>query len=285
MKNIQDLLQHIQLDKIDKNLYTGTSISIGSPIVFGGQVLAQSLYAMSQEVDASRICHSLHSYFILPGQLDRKIIFEVENVRDGGSFSTRRVLAKQDGEIIFILSASFQSKENGVSHQMEMPETESHENLLSWTDIYQQLKGFLPPKIDKFLSIDRPITFKPTQIDNPADPQNLEPKQSVWFRINGEMQNNPLLNRCVLAYASDYNLLPTVTRAHGKDLAEEEIIMASLDHSMWFHREFDINQWFLYVIDSPSAANARGFVQAKIFGENGDLIASVAQEGLLRIKK
>lgn len=285
MKNIQDLLQHIQLNKIDKNLYTGTSISIGSPIVFGGQVLAQSLYAMSQEVDASRICHSLHSYFILPGQLDMKIIFEVENVRDGGSFSTRRVLAKQDGEIIFILSASFQSKENGVSHQMEMPETETHENLLSWTDIYEQLKGFLPPKIENFLSIDRPITFKPTQIDNPADPQNLEPKQSVWFRINGEMQNNPLLNRCVLAYASDYNLLPTVTRAHGKDLAEEEIIMASLDHSMWFHREFDINQWFLYVIDSPSAANARGFVQAKIFGENGDLIASVAQEGLLRIKK
>lgn len=285
MKNIQDLLQHIQLNKIDKNLYTGTSISIGSPIVFGGQVLAQSLYAMSQEVDASRICHSLHSYFILPGQLDRKIIFEVENVRDGGSFSTRRVLAKQDGEIIFILSASFQSKENGVSHQMEMPETESHENLLSWTDIYEQLKGFLPPKIENFLSIDRPITFKPTQIDNPADPQNLEPKQSVWFRINGEMQNNPLLNRCVLAYASDYNLLPTVTRAHGKDLAEEEIIMASLDHSMWFHRDFDINQWFLYVIDSPSAANARGFTQAKIFGENGDLIASVAQEGLLRIKK
>lgn len=285
MKNIQDLLQHIQLDKIDKNLYTGTSISIGSPIVFGGQVLAQSLYAMSQEVDASRICHSLHSYFILPGQLDRKIIFEVENVRDGGSFSTRRVLAKQGGEIIFILSASFHSKEDGVSHQMEMPETESHENLLSWADIYEQLKGFLPPKIEKFLSIDRPITFKPTQIDNPADPQNLEPKQSVWFRINGEMQNNPLLNRCLLAYASDYNLLPTATRAHGKDLAEEEIIMASLDHSMWFHREFDINQWFLYVIDSPSAANARGFTQAKIFGENGDLIASVAQEGLLRIKK
>lgn len=285
MKNIQDLLQHIQLDKIDKNLYTGTSISIGSPIVFGGQVLAQSLYAMSQEVDASRICHSLHSYFILPGQLDRKIIFEVENVRDGGSFSTRRVLAKQGGEIIFILSASFHSKEDGVSHQMEMPETETYENLLSWADIYEQLKGFLPPKIEKFLSIDRPITFKPTQIDNPADPQNLEPKQSVWFRINGEMQNNPLLNRCLLAYASDYNLLPTATRAHGKDLAEEEIIMASLDHSMWFHRDFDINQWFLYEINSPSTANARGFTQAKIFGENGDLIASVAQEGLLRIKK
>lgn len=160
MKNIQDLLQHIQLNKIDKNLYTGTSISIGSPIVFGGQVLAQSLYAMSQEVDASRICHSLHSYFILPGQLDRKIIFEVENVRDGGSFSTRRVLAKQDGEIIFILSASFQSKENGVSHQMEMPETESHENLLSWTDIYEQLKGFLPPQDREFLVHRSPHNFQ-----------------------------------------------------------------------------------------------------------------------------
>lgn len=285
MKNIQDLLQHIQLEKIDKNLYTGTSISIGSPIVFGGQVLAQSLYAMSQEVELNRICHSLHSYFILPGQLDRKIIFEVENIRDGGSFSTRRVLAKQNGEIIFILSASFQAEENGVLHQMKMPETENHENLLSWTDIYNQLKGFLPSKIENFLAIERPITFKPTQIDNPADPQNLEPEQSVWFRINGEMENNSLLNRCVLAYASDYNLLPTVTRAHGEDLAGKEIIMASLDHSMWFHRDFDINQWFLYVIDSPSAANARGFTQAKIFGEDGELVASVAQEGLLRIKK
>lgn len=282
MKTAQDLLNHICLEKIDRNLYRGESISVGSPIVFGGQVLAQGLYAMAQEVELDRICHSLHSYFILPGRLDKQIIFDVERIRDGGSFSTRRVSAKQDGEIIFIIDASFQVKEDGVEHQTTMPEVEKPEKLHSWDDVFAEMKGNLPKSIEDFLSIDRPLIFKPLVLENPFEKKNLEPEQFVWFRIKGEMENNPILNRCVLAYASDYNLLPTATRAHGKDFEGAKIQMASLDHSMWIHKEFDVNQWFLYHIESPSARGGRGFTRASIYGEKGDLVASIAQEGLIR---
>lgn len=284
MNHISQLVDLIRLDQVEDNIFKGNSLPIGSPNVFGGQVLAQAIYAMSKTVPLDRVCNSYHCYFILPGNLNEPIIYEVENIRDGGSFSVRRIKAKQNDKVIFFMGASFQGKEDGYDHQIKMPKVPDHENLYSWDQMYEQLKGFLPKAIEQFFSIERPIIFKPTVINNPTERKKLDPVQDIWFKIKGEMTNDPTLNRSIISYISDYNILTTALHPHADEAHFGNTQMATLDHSMWFFRDFDINDWMLFSIESPSASGARGFTRGNIFTESGELIASVTQEGLMRPK-
>ncbi|MFA7687167.1 MAG: acyl-CoA thioesterase II [Moheibacter sp.] len=286
MKNTQELIDLIHLKQIDARLFTGKSESVGSTSVFGGQVLAQALNAAYRTVSEERFCHSLHGYFILPGDLEKDIVYKVQLVRDGGSFTTRYVSAEQDGVSIFVLAASFQKEEPGYDFQQEMPEVPSPDSLLSWEDIYEQTKSVLPARFAHFLSLERPVIFKPTVVNNPFEKVNLEPIQHVWFQIK---EMNPEISvpefQEILAYVSDYNILVTALQPHASKAHFGNTQMASLDHAMWFHRKpEDFSGWFLYSIEVPSTSNARGLTTGKIFSQDGNLIASIAQEGLMRPK-
>lgn len=284
MTNVSQLIDLIHLEQLEDQIFKGRNEPIGSPSIFGGQVIAQAVYAMSQSVPKGRFCNSYHCYFILPGDLKEPVYYEVETIRDGGSFSVRRVKAEQKNRVIFFMGASFQGLEEGYNHQLEMPKVPHHEGLYSWDQIYEQLKGFLPKSIEKFFSIERPITFKPTVVTNPVERKKLDPFQNIWFKIKGEMENDPIYNRSILSYISDYNILTTALHPHADVAHFGNTQMATLDHSMWFFRECDINEWMLFSIESPSASGARGFARGNIFSESGQLIASVTQEGLMRPK-
>lgn len=285
MKEVSELLDLLKLEQIEENLFRGHSKTVGSTNVFGGQVLAQSLSAAINTVPSNRQVHSLHSYFILPGNLDIPIIFQVDRIRDGGSFTTRRVKAIQQGREIFLMSASFQSDENGFDHQITMPEVQSPEELVSWKDLAKHFGEFLPQNMYDFLNLDRPIEFRPVELYNPAVPEKREPFRHIWMKSIGEMPENANLHQLVLAYASDYNLLTSALLPHGKEGSIPKLQLASLDHAMWFHRPFRMDDWLLYAIDSPSASNSRGFTRGNIFTRDGQLVASVAQEGLMRPRK
>lgn len=284
MKSTKELIALIHLKEIDKQLFTGKSEPVGSRIVFGGQVLAQALNAAYRTVSEDRICHSLHGYFILPGNLEKDIVYKVQLVRDGGSFTTRYVTAEQEGVSIFVMAASFQKEESGYEFQEKMPEVPAPETLFSWEDIYNQTKDFLPKSFADFLSLERPITFKPTIINNPLEKVDLPPVQNVWFKfneLNGEISLQHFQE--MLAYASDYNILVTALQPHASKAHFGNTQMASLDHAMWFHRKPEnFSDWFLYSVDVPSTSNARGLTSGKIFSRDGKLIATVAQEGLMR---
>lgn len=284
MKTTKELIDLIHLKALTKTSFEGHSITVGSKSVFGGQVLAQALNAAYRTVPQERFCHSVHGYFILLGNLEKPIFYKVQLVRDGGSFTTRYVSAEQDGKSIFVLAASFQTKEEGYEFQEKMPEVPQPETLYSWEDIYRQTKDFLPESFGKFLSLDRPITFKPTIINNPLENKDLPPFQNVWFKFNEVTESLSLQHfQEMLAYASDYNILVTALQPHASQAHFSNMQMASLDHAMWFHREpSDFSDWFLYNIDVPSTSNARGFTRGKIYSREGELIASVSQEGLMR---
>lgn len=283
MKTVTDLLEHLDLEQIEYNIFRGDSRSIGSPNVFGGQVLAQSLNAATRTVEPDRLVHSLHAYFILPGDLSRPILFTVERTRDGGSFATRNVQAIQNGKAIFTMIASFQLDQQGYDHQIDMPAgIPEPESLLSWDDLLVKFGDLLPGRYKQWLAIDRPIEFKPVEIYNPAEKKKQEPFRHIWMRAKGAMPKAKSAQQQVLAYASDYNLLAAAILPHGDTANLGNVKMASLDHAMWFHRDFDMNDWLLYAIDSPSASNARGFTRGNIFTRDGVLVASVVQEGMIR---
>ena len=285
MKEISELLDLLNLEQIEENLFRGYSKTVGSSNVFGGQVLAQALSAAINTVPEDRHVHSLHSYFILPGNLDIPIIFQVDRIRDGGSFTTRRVKAIQQGREIFLMSASFQSDEIGFDHQIAMPKVQEPEQLVSWKDLAKHFGEFLPQNMYDFLNLDRPIEFRPVELYNPAVPEKRDPFRHIWMKSIGEMPENPKFHPLVLAYASDYNLLTSALLPHGKEGSIPKLQLASLDHAMWFHRPFRMDDWLLYAIDSPSASNSRGFTRGNIFTRDGKLVASVAQEGLMRPRK
>lgn len=285
MKEISELLDLLNLEQIEENLFRGYSKTVGSANVFGGQVLAQALSAAINTVPEDRHVHSLHSYFILPGNLDIPIIFQVDRIRDGGSFTTRRVKAIQQGREIFLMSASFQSDEIGFDHQIAMPKVQEPEQLVSWKDLAKHFGEFLPQNMYDFLNLDRPIEFRPVELYNPAVPEKRDPFRHIWMKSVGEMPENPKFHPLVLAYASDYNLLTSALLPHGKEGSIPKLQLASLDHAMWFHRPFRMDDWLLYAIDSPSASNSRGFTRGNIFTRDGKLVASVAQEGLMRPRK
>ena len=284
MNSIQDLLKILVLDKISENKFNGISKTVGSPIVFGGQVIAQAINAAYRTVRSTRILHSLHSYFLEAGNLEELIAYQVEIIRDGGSFSTRRVTASQGNKIIFILAASFHKQEDGHNHQIETKtDIKPPEDLMSWDDMLNQLGDFIPKKTKAFLEIPRTIEFKPTVVLNPLVKKDLPPFSDVWFRLKGDASQLDLeTKQQVLAYISDYNLLAVAMNPHASIAQWGNTQTASLDHSMWFFRDFDFSDWMLFSLESPSASNARGFCRGHIYTREGKLIVSVAQEGLLR---
>ncbi len=282
MKEVSELLNLLNLEQIEDNLFRGQSTSIGSPRVFGGQVLAQALHSAIRTVPEERVAHSLHAYFILPGDIQKPIVYEVEHTRDGGSFTTRRIKAIQKGRPIFNMSASFQLRQEGYSHQISMPQVPQPEELASREELIAQYGDEWPEGFKKFYNIERPIDFRPVEQFNPLHPGKRHPLKQVWMKSKGEMPDDFGAHLCVLAYASDYNLLGTAILPHGDVANFANVQMASLDHAMWFHRDFRMDEWLLYSLDSPSTSNARGLCRGSIFTREGTLIASVVQEGLIR---
>jgi acyl-CoA thioesterase-2 len=284
MTSVDDLLNLLVLDKINDTEFNGESRAIGSPIVFGGQVLAQALNAASRTITNQRVLHSMHAYFLEAGDLDLPITYNVSLVRDGGSFSVRRVTAHQKGKTIFILSASFHKKEEGYNHQVAMKSNiKQPEDLLSWTEIRKEFGDALPKGLKSFLEIKRPIEFKPTAFANPFDPKNLPPSHDVWFKLKGDVNGLDLATKQqILTYISDYNILTATLNPHASKAHWGNTLTASLDHSMWYFRDFDFSDWLLYATESPSTSGARGFARGNIFTRKGELVATVAQEGLIR---
>jgi len=287
LKNVTDLLAVLNLEEQSSNSFNGISETVGSPNVFGGQVLAQAVHAAYRTINNGRSLHSLHSYFLEAGDLSLPITYEVSIIRDGGSFSTRRVTAKQKDSIIFILAASFHKEEEGYEHQVEMKtDIKQPEDLLSWDDLYKRYGFFLPKKVATFLKIERPVIFKPTIILNPLRKKDLKPYSDVWFKLKGDTSNLSLPQKQqILTYLSDYNILAAALYPHASKAHFGNTQMASLDHAMWFFRDFDFDDWLLFSVDVPSTSNARGFTRANIYTRDGKLIASATQEGLMRPKK
>lgn len=287
MNNSKELISLLSLKEVTKNKFLGESVTIGSEIVFGGQVLAQAVHAAYRTIPENRFLHSLHSYFLESGDLTIPIEYDVSEVRNGGSFSTRRVTASQNGKTIFILAASFHKKEEGFEHQVAMKTNiKQPEELLSWDDMAVQFGDFLPKSIKAFLEIERPIAFKPLVVPNPLEPKNRPPKEEVWFKLKGDLpEMNIQMKHQILTYISDYNVLNAAFNPNAKDYNFGNTMTASLDHSMWFFRDFDFNDWMLFSAESPNAYGARGLCKANIFTRDGKLIASLTQEGLLRPKK
>ena len=276
---LADLLKLLDLERLEDNLFRGQSRDIGAPQVFGGQVLGQALVAASRTVDGRGV-HSLHAYFLRRGDLNVPIIFEVDRSRDGGSFTSRRVVAIQHGQPILTMSASFQTVEPGLDHQSAMPDTPAPETLPDLGEINAQLVGKVPEKVQSFFRQQRPFEFRAVNPPDFLNPVRRAPEKRVWFRVTGPVPEDQALHRCLLTYVSDYHLLDTATLPHGVSFMELQ--MASIDHAVWFHRDLRIDDWLLYVTESPSASGARGFARGSIYSRDGVLVASVAQEGLIR---
>lgn len=279
---LEDLIALLQLERIEDNIFRGDSRDIGSPQVFGGQVLGQALSAAQHTVD-DRIAHSLHAYFLRRGDMDAPIIYEVDRARDGGSFSNRRVVAIQHGRPILNLAASFQNPEKGLEHYAEMPDVPGPEGLQDLTDVAKGVLDKIPAKMRRYLTDKRPFEFRHVKPVNFEAREKLPPQKQVWIRAVDQLPNDPVLHQNLLTYVSDYELLGVATLPHGLSFTRDSFIMASLDHALWFHREFRVDEWLLYSMDSPAASGARGLARGQFFTENGDLIASTTQEGLMRV--
>ena len=282
LDNLVDLLT---LEPIEENLFRGPSQDLGFRQLFGGQVLGQALSAASQTVEGDRHVHSMHGYFLRPGDAQLPVVYMVDRVRDGGSFSTRRVTAVQKGKTIFTSSASFQYAEEGFAHQAQMPAVVGPEGLPTELELMQQAAHLIPEGLRAKLLCPKPIEVRPVTVRDPLNPQPGEPVKYVWFRADGTLPAQPALHKYLLAYASDFNLLTTALIPHGKSVWQRDMQLASLDHSLWFHGEVAADEWLLYAIDSPWAGNARGFSRASIYDRSGRLVASSAQEGLIRQRK
>lgn len=282
--SLRNLLELLDLEPLEHNIYRGTNRDIGSGRVYGGQVLAQALVAAGRTVEAGRLAHSLHGYFILPGDLAAPIVYFVDRLRDGRSFSTRRVTAIQHGQAIFNLSASFHVEEPGPEHQEEMPSIPPAVELPRELDLIRMIADRIPEKLRDIYTQDRPIDFRPLDPVDPFSPEPADPLKYSWLRGDGEMPDDVLQHQAVLAYASDYGLLGAALLPHGISFRQPHVQAATLDHALWFHRRFRVDDWLLYRMESPTAHGARGFTRGSIFSREGALVASVAQEGLVRIR-
>lgn len=277
----QELLKHLTLERLEENLYRGDSRDIGSPNVYGGQVLGQALFAANQTVEG-RQAHSLHAYFLRPGDKKAPVVYEVDRIRDGKSYTTRRVVAIQRGKPIFNMSASFKISEEGLEHQCTMPEVPGPEGLPNITELGKQALADIPEKLRRFMQWQRPIELRPVQPSHPLNPEPAPPMRDIWLRAVGTLPDDPAMHKVILAYASDYSLLGTALLPHGLTFTQGAIRAASLDHAMWFHRDFRMDEWLLYSMDSPNMSHGRGFSRGNLFTREGRLVASVAQEGMIR---
>lgn len=274
------LLKQLDLEQIETNLFRGISDSLGGPRVFGGLVIGQALIAASRTVE-DRPCHSLHGYFLRPGDPSMPIVYEVDRIRDGKSFTTRRVVAIQKGQAIFNMAVSFQVLEEGLTHQVEMPDVPPPEECLDESEAWRAHIDEMPEAM-KGMSRERPIEMRRVEPVNFMNPEKRPPFQHAWLRANGKLPDDPALHQCILAYASDMGILSTCTLPHGMSFMSG-LMTASLDHAMWFHRPFHVDEWILFAQDSPVSGGSRGFNRGMMFARDGTLIASVAQEGLIRV--
>ena len=279
---LDDLLHLLKLERIETNIFRGESRDIGGAQVFGGQVLGQALSAAHHTVE-NRRAHSLHAYFLRRGDMSAPIIYDVDRSRDGGSFSVRRVVAIQHGRPIFNLAASFQVPEDGLQHQAEMPDIEGPEGLPDLTEVAPKILQKIPEKMHRFLTAKRAFEFRPLAPMDFVSPEPRPPIKHVWIKAVDALPDDRALHQNLLAYVSDYELLGTATLPHGLPFGQGRVLMASLDHAMWFHRDVKIDDWLLYAMDSPNASGARGLARGQIFSRDGTLVASTSQEGLVRV--
>ncbi|HEU5135256.1 MAG TPA: acyl-CoA thioesterase II [Steroidobacteraceae bacterium] len=282
-KRLADLERQFQLERLEVNLFRGESRDTGSPQVFGGQVLGQALRAAHSTIDDDRVVHSMHAYFLRRGDFTKPIVYSVDRSRDGGSFSARRVVAIQDGEQIFISSASFQKPEKGLEYQATAPQVPQPEELESLARPSLAEIDKMPEKLRRWLKIERPFEFRPVQPYNPLAPKACQPVRQIWMRAVDKLTDDDTLHQCLLAYISDYWLLDTSTMPHGSSFLRGNLVMASIDHAIWFHRRARVDDWLLYSLDSPSSSGARGFARGSLYSRDGVLVASTAQEGLIRL--
>jgi acyl-CoA thioesterase-2 len=278
---VDTMIAVLDLEPLEENLFRGSSPQDGWQRVFGGQVIGQALVAATRTVDGWP-AHSLHGYFMRPGDPAVPIIYQVERYRDGRSFVTRRVIAVQHGQPIFSMAASFHAPEEGYDHQFPMPDVAAPEDLPSEKELVARLADRLPENVRRYWERDRPIEMRPVAPRSYTEPVKAPPFQNIWIRASARLSDSTALHQCVLAYASDFTLLDTSLIAHGRSFFDKDIQMASLDHALWFHRPFRADEWLLYSQDSPSASNALGFTRGSIFTRDGRLVSSVAQEGLIR---
>ena len=281
-KVLNNLLSLLSLEQIEEGLFRGQSQDLGFGIVFGGQVMGQALSAAQITVEQNRKVHSFHSYFLRPGDVNKPIIYDVEKIRDGNSISTRRIKAIQFGKPIFYMTASYQAAEPGFEHQIKMPQVTAPEELISEQEYAFQLRDILPDNIcDKFVC-DKPIEIRHEQLVHPMNPVAIEPKRNIWIKANGNVPDDQGVHKYLLAYASDFNLLPTALLPHARSFWEPNLQVATIDHSMWFHHDFRLDDWLLYSVESPVASNGRGLVKGHFFNREGVLVASTIQEGVIR---
>jgi acyl-CoA thioesterase-2 len=280
--HVRELVDLLQVEQLEHNLFRGISGDVGSPRVFGGQVLGQALMAAALTVEPGRSVHSLHAYFLRPGDKAAKIVYDVDRIRDGGSFTTRRVVAIQHGQPIFNLAASFHVKEAGPQHQAAMPSVPAPDGLTSVHELRLKNLDRLPARLRAVLHAETAIDIRHCDPFDPFDPPVRGPHNNSWFRASDRLPDDPVLHQAMLAYSSDFGLLHAAMLPHGLSFMSGNVQAVSLDHAMWFHDEFRMDEWLLYATDSPAAHGARGFCRGSIFTQDGRLIASVAQEGLMR---
>jgi len=284
MENLNDLLNILNLEQLSETKFKGQNYITPWRIIFGGQVLGQALHAAYQTVPEDRFVHSMHGYFILPGNVDTPIEYEVDITRDGGSFTTRRVAAKQFGKTIFVSACSFQKKQEGLEHQIFMPNVVSPEILMTDLEQLEDIRESHPILYERLAKLHpNPIEFRPVEQVFTKEMKKLAPFRHVWMRSKEKLIADLRMHHQVFAFASDYNLLSTALLPHRETLVDQDYFLASLDHAIWFHREFDVNNWLLYALDSPSASNSRALTRGNIFNQNGELVVSMAQEGLIRV--
>ncbi len=291
---LRELVEVLRLERIEENIFRGQSQDLGWGRVFGGQVLGQALSAAEQTVPTGRMVHSLHGYFLRPGDAKKPIVFTVDPIRDGRSFTTRRVVAVQNGRAIFSLSASFQSEEPGLDHQAEqMPDVPGPDELRSEQELGRRYLERMPADIvakiplglRERITSERPIEIRPVDPVDPMNPKVRPPVERVWFRANGSLPDEPSLHAYMLAYASDFHLLSSTMLPHGVTWLTPGLQVASLDHAMWWYRPFRLDDWLLYDIESPTARGARGLARGRWFTESGELVAATMQEGLIRDRR
>jgi acyl-CoA thioesterase-2 len=286
-QGLSELLSTLSLERIEDNFFRGVSPDVGWQRVFGGQVVAQGLMAAQQTVEAKREAHSLHGYFMRPGDPAIPILYQVLRDRDGGSFSTRRVVAIQHGEPIFSMTVSFHVHEEGFAHALPMPDVPMPETLASEQQLLTAFANRMPANMRRYFERNRPIELRPCDPAHYLDPHQTRATvhHNVWIRTTGALPDNPALHQCVLAYVSDMTLLDTSLVPHGRNIFDQKLMLASLDHALWLHRPFRMDDWLLYAQDTPLTAGARGFNRGLIFSRDGRLVASTAQEGLIRERR
>jgi acyl-CoA thioesterase-2 len=286
MSAVDELLQILDLETLEQNLFRGRSPQSSWQRVFGGQVIGQALVAASRTVDTKdRLPHSLHAYFLIGGDPKVPIIYEVDRIRDGKSFTTRNVKAIQHGQAIFTMSVSFHTEESAFDHQMKMPSVPGPEKLPTDAELRKNILPSMPEPVRRFFERERPIELRPVEFDRYTGKKIEDGKFNIWIRCTGKLPDDPAIHQCVLAYASDMALLDASLIPHGRSVFDKRIMAASLDHALWFHRPFRADEWMLYAQDSPNNFGARGFSRGLLFSADGKLIASVAQEGMTRERR